>query len=322
MTTYNLDKYDFKKYLLASLHDARQDQLIFWKNVIPLPLDIVYDIFEKRGILMSKYLDQLGAAYLHAWILNQNGTVLGKESDNQPSADNLALKSRITADFLAFQDASGAGKMLQGFAERLLLADYQPGADAFFQAICHEGKKYSRIYIPAAFKNEISPVFPEFLTAYGKKNGDFFAGVIADHLGIYRSGLGDALVAIFNKLIDFILLNATPGQKNYASTSGFRISASGDDLAPDLDFAKASLPDGSIWEPLYRNAASSFTLNRNHPFSSFFADPAKHGGLIVQLLTAMSKIEDETIKPSERKVIEKFRQDVSRELRLMIENNS
>ncbi len=66
MKTYIIDKYDYKKYLLSELPDTRQEDLIFWKKTIPMPVDLVYEIFEKRGELFSLYLHHIGAVVLYA----------------------------------------------------------------------------------------------------------------------------------------------------------------------------------------------------------------------------------------------------------------
>ena len=67
METQTLNKHDFKKYLLEKLPDSRQEELIFWKKGIPLPIDLVYKIFDQRGELLKIYLDHLSAVSLYSY---------------------------------------------------------------------------------------------------------------------------------------------------------------------------------------------------------------------------------------------------------------
>ena len=61
MEKITLNKQDFKKHLLANLPDSRQEELIFWKKKIPLPIDLIYKIFDKRGELIKIYLDHISS---------------------------------------------------------------------------------------------------------------------------------------------------------------------------------------------------------------------------------------------------------------------
>src|ERR1700748_1909446 len=82
------EKYNFRNYLLAELPDTRQEDLIFWKKTIPMPVDLVYEIFEKRGILLKKYLEHIGAAALFAYALQKEGRDWKTELGEQPPRGN------------------------------------------------------------------------------------------------------------------------------------------------------------------------------------------------------------------------------------------
>ena len=319
MNDYTLNKSDFKKYLLAELSDTRQDQLTFWKKGIPLPVDIIYSLFEKRGVLLGKYLDHIGAAYLFAWANRNEGNNFKTLLAAQPSKNNLAKRVEITALFDRNFKASGIGPLLIGFSEQLLLKDYVPQTASMFDAITHQGKKYQRIFIPPLFKKMIRGQFPELLTLAGNKNGDMFANVIADELGIYRSGFGDVLVAYFNKLIEFILVHQSASAGQYASVSPFSLSSEGLPDYQDTALKISRIIDGSLWEPYFHNARTSFLLNSSHPFTDYIQDGREMKEMLVLLINAMAVVEDASLKTQDRKVIEKFRQDVSREVRLMLE---
>jgi hypothetical protein len=320
MNDYTLHKNDFKRYLLAELPDTRQEQLIFWKRSIPLPVDIIYILFEKRGTLLAKYLDQIGAAYLFAWANFREGNDYGLMIKSQPTANNKAIEGELLLQFEKYFQSSGIGQLLQEFSESLLLNDYEPNISSMFEAMCHEGKKYERIYLPASFKSGILKRFPTLLSFIGNRNGDMFANVVCDEMGIYRSGFGDVLIAYFNKLIEFILLHQNQLGRQYASASPFKLIFEKSPICISNELTIGSVTDGSLWQPLYKNARTTFILNSIHPYSDYLLKDKDLKEMLINLLTAMSIVEDNNLKPQERKVLEKFRQDVSRELRLILEN--
>lgn len=316
---YSLNKNDFKKFLLTELSDTRQDQLTFWKKGIPLPVDIIYSLFEKRATLLSKYLDHIGAAYLFAWGHQQEGNDFGLMLKTEPTKNNIGKQLELMSFFEVNFRPSGVASLLLEFSEMLLIKGYTPNIAAMYEAFCHEGKKYERIFFPTLFKNRINQQFPALLTKIGNRNGDMFANVIADELGIYRSGFGDVLVAYFNKLIDFILIHRNQSGKQYVSISPFNLveEESANYITTDLQLKRLS--DGSLWEPLYRNAQTSFSLNSHHPYTDYIKEEKDMKEMLIHLIRAMSVVEDSNLKAQEKKILEKFRQDVSRELRLMLE---
>lgn len=321
MKSYTLDKYDFKDYLLAELPDARQDQFVFWKNKSPLPIDIIYELFENRGALIKKYLDHIGAAYLMGFIKKQNNGQWKSLLLQHPSKNNKGIRSDIESLFEKALPNNGLSRVLNECSEMLLLSNYKISALDFADALCHEGKKYDRIFLPSRFRFLISEEFPELLEALATNNSDMFSNVVCDYLGIYRSGFGDVLSAVFNKLLEFILANSANNQKSTTSVTGFKMGGYDYEPAMGTPFISSNVNDGSIWEPLYTKSGSSFILNKNHPFDSYFRKGKNPNELIIQLLRSMAKIEDQTFRTADKKILERFRQDVSREIRLWLEEN-
>ena len=92
METQTLNKHDFKKYLLEKLTDSRQEELIFWKKGIPLPIDLVYRIFDQRGELLKIYLDHLSTVSLYSYSAKIESSDYELEINNLPSPENKKQK--------------------------------------------------------------------------------------------------------------------------------------------------------------------------------------------------------------------------------------
>jgi hypothetical protein len=266
MTEYTLDKHDFKKYLLKELHDTRQEDLIFWKGTIPMHVDLIYDLFEKRGILLNLYIHHIGAAYLYAWIKREEGENWTELLAYQPTNKND--KAQITESFKQYAKESGVIALLVELADMFLLENFKADEEALALALCHKGKKYERLYIPAIIREKINTLFPKLLQHMALKNWDMFSNVVADELHIYRMGFADGFAGIFNKLIEYILINSDGSNKGYSNVSGLKITQERENVTLKQVITYDLVQDGSIWEPVYKNAKTSFVLNKMHPFAS------------------------------------------------------
>jgi len=323
MADYTLDKYDFKKYLLTTLPDTRQEELIFWKKNIPMPVDLIYTLFEKRGVLLAAYLNHIGAACLYAYACKDQGKDWINEIGMQPNAGNLNHLGSITSLFKDHLYSSGIGKLLIDLAELLLLENYFPDEKALAIAICHKGRNYKRLFIPAHFREKIKRVFPEILDHIAKSNWDMFSNVVADELKVYRMGFADGFVGIFNSLIELMLINSSTVKKGFSSAAGFKIIHNRGSQKSASGVVYGVVTDGSIWEPVYSDGRTTFVLNQMHPFCDQLRKKGSEAEAIVcQLLSVFAERENQIIRDSEKRIIEIFRQDISRELRLKSENLS
>lgn len=322
MIEYTLDKIDFKKYLINHLPDTRQEDLIFWKNNIPMPVDLIYNIFERRGILLSKYLDHIGAAYLYAYSLKKQQENWIEGLSLQPTKGNIQTKGYLRTLFKNHMEESGVEKLLAELSEMLLIESYTTDNKSLVEALCHEGRKYKRLFIPYVIKERVMETFPELLNYIAVSNHDMFSNVVADELKIYRMGFADAFTGIFNKLIDFILRNSSENKRKYASTSGIKIVQEKDknENVSNIEISYGYVSDGSIWEPKYTHSKSTYILNSQHPFCDMVRKKSNSTEeMIVKLISVMAARENEMLKDAQRKIIEDFRQDVSRELRTICE---
>ncbi|WP_461788668.1 hypothetical protein [Pedobacter sp.] len=320
MADYSLDKYEFKKYLLDELSDTRQEELIFWKRNIPMPVDLIYDIFEKRGNLFSAYLDHIGAAFLFAWTEKKEGRSWVEKFASQPTKENIGNKALLHARFSKYFEESGVGEMLNGFAELFLLENYQPDPTSLVMALCHDGRKYKRLYIPFQVREKLKQEFPEILDEMSLSNWDMFSNVIADELKVYRMGFADAFNGIFIKLTEFVLKSSEARGKKLVSAIGFDLLQKKVNSLPHTGITYGSVSDGSAWEPLYNGGRTTAVLNKMHPFSDQLRKcGSETEAIVIKLLNIMAEKENLVIRDRDKKVIELFRQDVSRELRIKIE---
>jgi hypothetical protein len=322
MKTYSLNKYDFKKYLLAELPDTRQEDLIFWKKTIPMPVDLVYDIFEKRAELFSLYLHHIGAACLFSYALEKEGRNWQVELARQPTKENSKQYSELISLFIKHLAGSNVLPMLNELAGALMLTSFIANEQLLVQALCHEGRKYKRIYIPAKFKALITPYFPDILNYISNSNQDMFSNVVADELKIYRMGFADAFAGMFNKMIDFITDNTSSPTVTYASASDIKLIHLNKDPAPYVNIRHDKVTDGSLWGIFYKDSKNNYVLNSSHPFF----DLVKTNGInseqtFVAIIEGLATIEGETFLDGDLKIIENLRQELSRKLRLKAEEN-
>ena len=318
MEEQTLNKHDFKKYLLEKLPDSRQEELIFWKKGIPIPIDLVYKIFDQRGELLKIYLDHLSAISLYSYSAKIESSNYEFEINNLPSPENIKHKLKLEHQFHNYYLKSKISNLTNILAERLFVVEYNFTEDNYFAAICHEGRKYKRLYLPPKIKESIKKHDSELLKIVGVSNGDMFGNVVADDLGVYRSGFSDAFAAIFNKLLDFILERTNEKQIVASSASKIKIIQVEEPQATFLKIHNGKIEDGSLWEPKYTDAKSSFILNNNHPYYELINN--KTGiEVLVDIVSQSALIESETIRDTTIKILETYRQDISRKLRLIAE---
>lgn len=320
MTRSSFNKYEFKKYLLERLSDCRQEELIFWKKNIPLPVDLIYDLFDKREILFSKYLNHIGSACLSSHIDRLRGIDWITQLKLQPNAGNKSATVRISHDFKDNLATSGVYNLISDLSEFLFLKNYKPDEHTLVEAFCHEGRKYKRLWLPLVFRVRIATTFPQILDHIALSNWDMFSNVVADELKIYRMGFADAFSGIFNKLIEYTLENSCENTMVVCSPSTFNVIHPKEYGPDNIDIDYGIISDGSLWEPKYISGKIKITLNSRHPF----CDEIRRLGsdseqLFVDFLQVLSAKEYGYLKLSDKRLIENFRHDVSRELRLRSE---
>lgn len=318
-----MDKYEFKKALLSDLPDTKQDELIFWKKKIPMPVDLVYRMFDDRAAILGIYADHLMAAYLFAFGEKQMGRNWVTQLEKQPSSDNLEIQNELRKLYHDNLTDSRIAILQEELNSLLLIPEHSFGEEKFLQAICHQGKKYKRLYMSAPLKTVFQKFMPELLDHISVSNGDMFSNVVADMLGVYRMGFADAFSVMFNKLIDYTVENSLSGSTDYSREARIVVIQEQASTTQEPGVHYGKVRDGSLFEPLYKNSHTDVVININHPFCI----RSKQSGIdtvkvMEELVFEMAIIENETLRDSERKVLEIFRQNFSRRLRLKIEEDT
>jgi|APLak6261667961_1056064.scaffolds.fasta_scaffold00516_2 hypothetical protein len=304
--SYTYDLPDFKRYLNDHNPSYRTDGLIFWQNRIPLPIDLFNRIFGESDYFFELYLDHLLVAVIaHAHLK----TILG-EYINFPELPGNAIRPRlreVSRKIAEILDSTKSyRKTASILAEQLGIDAYTPDSTRLGEALCHQGKKYSRLYCPAAFRAVLEKFHPDALLQIATDNTDMFGNIIADHYDIYRSGFSDALAIIFNLLLEFRL---TCGGR---SSSVHRIALTLEDGTDGISVDLKRTRDGSLWEPDYSDD-HILRINPEHPFFCF-ANDAGATDCLYELLYTFSKFENSQFSDAQRKLLENMRQEISREL--------
>jgi hypothetical protein len=320
MEKYLLNKYDFKNYLLKELLDTKQIDLIFWKKTIPVPVDLIYGIFEKRAELLKKYIDHIGAAFVFSHSYRMQGKDWIGAIGTQPTKANISNHIELRTIIRHGLESSKVKIMLKEIADHLLLYSYDINENRLVDALCHEGRKYKRIYIPASIRCIINKYDNELLNHIAQSNGDMFSNVVADELKVYRMGFADAFSGIFNKLIDFIISFSNKGKKGYVSASDTKLVAVKSNLANEPEVVYGTVLDGNVWEPCYVNSGTSCILNETHPYCNYVKQKGMEAEEVLhEFAQYLSEIENEVLRDSDRNTIEILRQELSRKLRIKAE---
>lgn len=301
--SYQYDLADFKRYLHDRNRAYRVDGLIFWQNRIPLPIDLFNRIFDESDQIVTDYIYQLAASTL---AFNKAGAFeekLGHPLSDLPTKvleqKYTTLSGWVTAELPA---NSPIARMTYEIAEMLSVPEFNFSADSVAAALIHQGKKYTRLFIPSTVR-ELVERFVE-CDAIGQDNTDMFGNVIADRYNIYRSGFSDALAIIFNALLDFRLLFSGKGnrlQKISLITS----------TPTDLDVRFGVTTDGSLWEPGYEDD-HFVTINNKHPLIRRLSQ--EQSPALAELLFFLAQYENSQFSDQNKKFIENMRQTLSREL--------
>lgn len=315
-----MDRYEFKKYLLKELPDSRQDELIFWKKKIPMPVDMVYRMYDERAVLFSQYTDHLLSSYIFARNAQDNLQNWRDQFELQPTSKNLEHESDLRSIYRAYISDTSLHEIAKKITDLLMIPEHDFTEDKFINAISHEGRKYKRLYLHNEFRKLFRKSFPELLELIATSNGDMYSNIVADILQVYRMGFADAFSVMFNKLIDYTVEKSLAGTKDYSRVSRIKIIAD-----PPSSYNSVTkygrVRDGSLWEPVYENSRTSVMINELHPFSVKVKELGTDAQLVLnELSLVLASIENESARDSERKVLEIFRQEVSRRLRIRIED--
>ncbi|WP_105201630.1 hypothetical protein [Pseudoalteromonas sp. T1lg10] len=200
------------------------------------------------------------------------------------------------------RDKSAVVRKAYEVADILGLDGFSLSVDKVAEALQHQGKKYTRIFMPVEVRKSLS-MLPH-CDVVGSDNTDMFGNIIADRYNIYRSGFSDALAIIFNALLDFRILCSGRGEH----LQRLRITAP---LIEDVDVRLDKTSDGSLWEPGYEDD-HYITLNSEHPLIRHLSEDQSKP--LAEFLFFLGEFENSQFSDERKKLIENMRQTVSRSL--------
>jgi hypothetical protein len=323
MTEYQNTKYDFKKYLLDNLNDAHQEELIFWKKSIPLPIDLLYKIFDESNALIGNYCGHIISLAIMECYYNSNRMDLNLL--NELPSSNVCKNYNVSSIFDIHYRNSKITSLINLLKSTFNFRDLSLSEQDFANFICHDGRKYRRLYVPRELKNSIIKIVPNISDAISVSNGDMFGNIVADYLEIYRSGFSDAFAAIFNKLIDFQLTFNSDSKESYSNHHKIKVSQLSDlNLNNEYtSFKLEKISDGALWEPAYVNAKIIMRVNVNHPYWNLVnSNTLSPTSIFQDILSQLNTLEIESVKDSQRKILENIRYEISRALRVEAEFKS
>jgi hypothetical protein len=235
-----------------------------------------------------------------------------------PSESNEVNQIKLNQWYSNYYLKSKVKDLSNNLAEKLLVVEYKFAKQDFINSICHEGRKYARLYLPSKVKDSIGLHDKELLNYIGISNGDMFGNIVADELGVYRSGFSDAFAAIFNRLLDFVIERSSDKLISVSTASKIKISIAQEPETSYENYHKGKIEDGSLWEPKYEDAKSSFIINSKHPYYELLSKKSGEE-VLLDIASQSALIESEVVKDSTSKILENYRQEISRKLRLIAE---
>lgn len=301
--SYQYDLADFKRYLNDKNSKYRVDGLIFWQNRIPLPIDLFNLIFNESNQIVSDYVYQVVASSVTFSNRESFEMAMAIDVGDLPKGD-LKKQASALKQWLneKLPDNTPIVRMSYEVADILGLDDFTFSIEKVAEALFHQGKKYTRLYIPTQVRAQLNLLLG--CADIGTDNTDMFGNIIADRYNIYRSGFSDALALIFNALLDFRILCSGRGVHLQ------RLSVVAP-LVEDIDIRLGKTRDGSLWEPGYEDD-HYITLNSEHPLIRDLSE--QQSKPLAELLFYIGEFENGQFSDENKKLVENLRQSVSRSL--------
>jgi hypothetical protein len=301
--SYQYDLADFKKFLNDKNASYRVDGLIFWQNRIPLPIDLFNRIFNESDLIVTDFVYQMTAS---AVVFNKKISFekeIGIPITELPKSDLAKIRAPLENWLDGHLPANSIfERIAYESADLLGLEGFEFSSSRVAKALEHQGKKYSRLFIPS----EIRVFFDKIpgCGMVGQDNTDMFGTIIADRYNIYRSGFSDALAIIFNALLEFRILCS--GRGSYLP----KLKVLTPELT-DLDVRFGKTSDGSLWEPRYEDN-HYVILNQDHPLLRNLSEIQLKA--LAEFLFFMGEYENVQFSDDNKKFMENLRQSISRAL--------
>lgn len=309
MMKYVFDNSGFKKFLLSEEDRFKADGLSVWFNTIPIPLDLFDSFFDEWRMFFQMYIDHLMASL----VLSENIHALERKNikfKELPGAINHNIDDISDILKSSINNENKYVKVASKISELLGITNYCLDGKNLIKPLHHKGKKYERLFLPDQIKSEIKKEFPFALNHIGIKNGDMFGNIIADQIGLYRAGFGDALSSMFNKLLEYKIDKCSGKIKNESSVRLYFDENEEKDL--DETFILSRTKNNCLWEPFF-DGDVKFKLNPNHAFCNEVID-GNNKKVVLNILYKISEMEYYSTTNREVEFFEGFRLALSKKL--------
>jgi hypothetical protein len=301
----------FKKFIFLEPDRFRIDGLSIWYNSIPIPVDLFDLFFESWRDYFQSYLDHLMVALILEEICASNKN-LSFSASSFPDAE-LVKEHRILLHKKMeklLQDRPVFSSVAKNLSNILGVEKYEINIQDLLEAASVDGKKYKRLYVPKGLKEAIKESIPGSLEEFAVSNGDMIGNIIADKLKLYRSGFGDALAGLFNKLLDY-KVDKCSGFIGKRSQTVLNVSGSKEHgfIVPVI---VQRTTDSALWEPIF-DGEVKIRINPKHPFYKVITKNSDNSD-VIKLLSVMTVLEANCPNDNELKTLETIRSSISRAL--------
>jgi hypothetical protein len=308
---YIFDRESFREYLLSN-DKYRFSDFSLWINKIPIPIDLFDEFFDLWEEYFKIYLDHTFASIILARInTNSKHFFPLQQLPNKKFADeyNEDLKIIINNELSENSFYTELGCV---FSELLGIKNYQISSSAISLALKHNGKKYDRLYLPKFFKDNITKYSSGVLDQIGLKNHDMFGNIIVDKMGLYRGGFADAMVMLFNDLLDYKIEKCRGFLTNINNIS---LSFASDRSSTSQKIVVQNIVNAPLWEP-YFDGELKIKLNSSHPYFMEI-EKEQHSekqNMILSIISLISDLEYNSFNKIEIRFYENLRNRISTEL--------
>ena len=129
-------------------------------------------------------------------------------------------------------------------------------------------------------------------------------------MGLYRGGFGDAVIALFNKLLDY-KIEKCPGFIGGVNSVSLSFSDN-ERSSKEENIIIEKVRDGSLWEPVFDGSLKT-KINPEHPFYKEILS-CGNPDVVFEFLTKMADLEMNSHNSQELKILENIRVGISRAL--------
>lgn len=288
-----------------------EDGETLWENNKPAPKELIRKMFFDTPLILEKFMDHLFSAVIVSLGDLKYKTIFFESLPASKTLKEQAKKEELCNYYDEFSNMEQFNKFRDAVVGYSGIQYTPLSLERFYEAISHQGKKYTRLYYPRSIKDLIKEMLPNCQRKHlTREKGDFLGNQLCDTYNIYRSGYSDLLSIIFNKYLDF-KFDYLQGYDPSKSTQGQQRS---EQFYTAGELIYSNNMRGNLWSPIMRqNGTISAKVNNLHPIFEV-EDKDKFKLLIL----ALSEIEMGIFEEEQKSKQEQLRFRVSKQIENML----